>query len=139
MQLDSLGGIWLKKGVIDGCAPSRHAGNFNHRLLAAGTHVSREFSERSLLFTVAASQESLDYDLGIGRNVKVHRLTWNQRHGLAAKSASYRKLIGAVGEFADGRQHNGRVYANRDGQWHILLLCFVLPDMFGRVLSGADV
>src|SRR4030095_2864587 len=82
-----------QEGVIDRCAPSRHAGNFNHRLLAAGAHVSREFAERSLLFTIAAAQESLDYDLGIGRNVKIHCLASNQRHGLAAESTGYSKII----------------------------------------------
>jgi hypothetical protein len=88
---------------------------------------------------MAAAQEPLDYDLSIGRNLKVHRLASNQRHGLAAESAGYRKLIGAVREFADGREHDCRIYANCYCQRHVLLLRFVLPDMFGGVLGGADV
>ena len=100
MQLDSLGGIWLKKRVIDRPAPSRHAGNFNHRLLAARAHVSREFPERSLLFTIAAAQEF----------PRLRSRHWQERQGPPSHmrtngTASPRsppataKLIGAVGEF----------------------------------------
>src|SRR5438093_13127735 len=105
--------------MINRRAPPRDASKLDHWLLAAGAHVSREFSKRSFLLALATAEKPFEHNLSIGRNLKIDCLALNQRHGFTAQPAGDRKLIGAVAKLADRCEHAGRIYADRNCHRHV--------------------
>ena len=75
MQLDSLGGIWLKKRMINRLAPPGHARQLDHRGLAAGTHIAGELAEGAFGFAVAGADNSFEHDLRVGWNFEIDGFT----------------------------------------------------------------
>src|SRR5882724_3115186 len=125
--------------MVNRFAPPGHASYFDHRRLAAGTHVAGEFAEGAFLFAVAGADKSFEHDLGIGRNFQVDSFTAHQGNGFAAQTARDGEFIRAVRELCDRREHDRRIDADRDCYGHVFFSRVVLPDMARRVLRAADV
>src|SRR5262245_10546564 len=98
-----------QKRVVDRVAPASHARYFDHRCLAARTHITRELTEGSLRFAVIGTDDSFQNDLGAGGNFEIVSFAPDQRYGCATQSAGDGELVGAVRKLRDRSEDDRRV------------------------------
>src|SRR5262245_39047907 len=134
--------IVLKVGAVDalinGIFPHRDRRDFDIGLFPLFIIVVRPFTERTLVLPLFWRHNALDDDFAVCRHHEIYRFGLDHFQRFAKKSAGNLQFLTNAGLLGDGGQIQRRMVADGEGDFHGLVVVFVLRPNVVAMISVID-